>query len=130
MIAGSCALLAGLTIWIFLRHLENAYSTTEDLAPVLVAKRFIPRGTPLRALYFRSAQFPKNAIEPDAVPNFDLLESSGRPRFRTPLSIPQNAQLVQRELQSLTQGESLTQLLEENQTAVSFSIDATRGLGG
>jgi pilus assembly protein CpaB len=131
LLACGSAILAGLLGWLFLHHLEWTYQEAGETVPVLVASRYVPRGTPLRPAYFQRRQIPKSYVEPGALMNYAVLESSpGRPLFRSPFSIPEGTQLVQRELVPLTEGAGLSQTIPDNQVAVSFGVDHVRGLGG
>ncbi len=129
--AAGTAVLTGLVIWFFLHHLEGSYQEAGETVPVLVAKRYIPRGSPIDPAFFQITRIPKAYVEPGAVSQFDVLVSSpGHPRFRSLLSIPEGSQLTQRDLAPIARGEALSQVIPENHVAVSFGLDAVRGLGG
>lgn len=128
---GGSALVAGVGTWLFLHHLEASYQDAGEWVSVWVASRYVPRGTALRPAFFRPARVPKAYVEPGALRDFEVLESSpGRPRFRNALSLPPGTQLVQQHLLPIAQGDTLAQIIPDNQAAVSFSVDAMRGLGG
>jgi Flp pilus assembly protein CpaB len=128
--AWAAAVLAGLAAWFFLHHLEDTYQESSDTVTILMADRYIPRGTVLRKAYFRMASIPKAYVAPDAIHQFDILESSGQPLWRSVLSIPEGTLLSQRELMPLAQAGALSRYIGENQVAVSFGIDRVRGIGG
>ncbi len=129
--AGIAALLAGTLAWSYLRHLERSYQETGETLPVLVTQRYLPRGTPLRAKYFRRLDTPKAYAVPGAIPGFDVLESTpGHPRFRNLLALPQGTPLAQRDLVALENKEALSQRIPERHVAVSFSLNKARGLAG
>jgi Flp pilus assembly protein CpaB len=131
ILAAGSAVAAGAVVWLFLHHVERTYQETGETMIVLIARRYIPRGAELRPAYFQSRAVPKAYVQPGAVVDFDILESSpGHPRFRGLLPLLQGTQLVSRDMGPLSSGESLSQVLPENQVAVSFGVDAVRGIGG
>lgn len=130
-IAGVAAVLAGVIVWLFLHHLEWAYQEAGEMVPVLVASHYMPRGSPLDPALFQVTRIPKAFVEPGALSNFNVLESSpGHPHFRSLLPVPEGTQLVQRELVPISQLEALSQEIPENQVAISFGVDHVHGLGG
>jgi len=130
-IALGAAVLAGGVVWFFLHHLETTYQDAGETIPVLVASRYIPGSSVLQPGVFQKTSIPKAFVEPGALSHFEILESSsGRARFRSLLPIPEGAQLVQRDIISVTQEDALSQIIPDDQVAVSFGVDSVRGLGG
>jgi pilus assembly protein CpaB len=131
VVIGLCSIAAGAATWIFLHQLEKTYQETGETVAVLTARRYIPRGSPLRPVYFQSVDIPKPYVQPGALSRFDVLESSpGRPVFRSLAPLLEGTQLVQRDIVPVAQEDALSHKIPPNQVAVSFGVDAVRGFSG
>ncbi len=130
-LAGVSAVLAGLFGWLFLRHLENTYQEGSETVSVLVANRFLVPGTALTPELFASATVPKVYMQPLAITDFAVLESSpGHPRFRNSVALPEGSQLAQTSISPLFAEDGLSQIIPDGHVAVSFGVDNVRGLSG
>src|SRR5258706_7381425 len=95
-LAAGSALVAGLLGWLFLHHLENTFQEGSESASVLVANRYIVPGTPLTPALFTSAVVAKAYIQPTAITDFSVMESSpGHPRYRNSVPLLEVSQLLQ-----------------------------------
>jgi Flp pilus assembly protein CpaB len=125
------AVLAGILGWTFLHHLENTFQEGSETISVLVANRYMVAGTALRPAFFTSVLMPKAYVQPAAVTDFSVLESSpGHPRFRNSIPLMEGSQLVQPSITLLYSQEGLSQLIPEGDVAVSFGVDNVRGMSG
>ena len=70
------------------------------------------------------------SFSPGSLSGFDVLVSSGRPRYRALLPIPEGTQVVAQQLTEIDQQNTLSAWIPENAVAVSFAVNATRGVGG
>ena len=129
-VAVGSALLAGVLGWVYLRHLENTFQEGSETVPVLVANRYITPGTPLTPVLFSLMAIPKVYAQPTALSEFAVLVSSGRARFRNNVPLMEGTQLVQTGISPLYAEDGLSQIIPDNHVAVSFGIDAVRGLSG
>jgi pilus assembly protein CpaB len=130
-LAAGSALLAGLLGWLFLHHLENTFQEGSETVSVLVANRYLVQGTPLRPAFFSTMTVPKSYVQPAAVLDFAVLESSpDHPRFRNLVALPEGSQLVQTSMSPLFAEDGLSQVIPEGHVAVSFGVDSVRGLSG
>src|SRR4051812_23679102 len=105
VLAVGSALAAGILGWVFLHHLENTYQEGSETVAVLVANRYLVPGTPLAPEYFSAATIPKSYVQPTAITDFAVLESSpGHPRFRNTVALMEGSQLAQTAVSSLFAG--------------------------
>ena len=130
-LSAGAALLAGLLGWLFLHHLENTFQEGSETSAVLVANRYIVAGTPLSPELFSTVAVPKAYIQPAAMGDFSVLESSpGHPQFRNNVALMEGTQLTQILLSPLYAEEGLSQVIPDGHVAVSFGVDNVRGLSG
>jgi Flp pilus assembly protein CpaB len=130
ILAIALALAGAVVVWIFCSVMQNSYQDDSELVAVLRAPRYLPAGTAVQPEDFVQVQLPRKFIEPDAISEFTTLLSSGTSLFRTRIAIPSDAQLVLRDLLPTSQADSLSQVIPEDQVAVSFGVDGVRGLAG
>jgi Flp pilus assembly protein CpaB len=130
-VALGSACLTSLVVWLFLHHLEGTYQEAGETVSVFTVRRYIPRNTPIKAVFLQRTRIPKAYVEPGAITDAASLEAGlGHPRFRTLVPLAEGTPLCQRDLIPIAQGEALSQILPEHQVAVSFGVDAIRGLAG
>jgi pilus assembly protein CpaB len=128
--AGS-AVVAGLLGWLYLHHLENTFQEGNETATVLVANRYLVPGTPLSPAFFGSTAVPKAYIQPSAITDFAVLESTpGHPRFRNNIALLEGSQLTQTAIAPLYAEDGLSQIIPDGHVAVPFGVDNVRGLSG
>lgn len=123
--------VAGSLGYLHLHMFEKACKDSSSAVAVWVAARYVPQGIPARAAFFRTVTAPKAYVQPGAVSAYDVLESSpGHPQFRTAVALPEGTQLTRSVLVPLAAGVGLSQRIPQGQVAVSFGVDAVRGVGG
>jgi Flp pilus assembly protein CpaB len=131
VLAASSAIVAGVLGWLYLHHLENTFQEGSESASVLIANRYIVPGTPLTSDLFASAFVPKAYIQPTAIMDFTVLESSpGHPEFRNNIPLLEGSQLLQTTIAPLYSEDGLSRIIPDGHVAVPFGVDNIRGLSG
>ena len=86
-IEDAAAILATVIGWAYVHRLEDSFVEGGETVPVLVAAKYLPRGSALKPAHFQTASVPRVYIQPGAVSSFDVLLTSGNPRFRAGVSM-------------------------------------------
>lgn len=121
--------IAGIRTFGTSRH--DVALNSDDTAPVLVAGRYIPAFTSIKADDVRVESFPKPLIPTGALHNAgELQDSDGKTLYLSTIAIPEGQALTLGQLAGADQGDRLSSLMRPGKVAVSFEVDRAHGVGG
>jgi len=103
----------------------------QDNAAVLVARHYLPAFSLVHAADVTVRTFPKGFVPPGAFHAIAELGGDNETAlFSTAVAIPDGQPLTRALVNELGKSHGMASVLSPGQTAVSFSVDAVRGVGG
>jgi pilus assembly protein CpaB len=98
---------------------------------VLVADRYIPAFSVIKAEMIRAQEYPKNLVPPGALLSRNELENENKQMlFTSAISIPEGHPVTRALLTDASQNDTLGSVIQPGKVAVSFEIDKAHGVGG
>ena len=98
---------------------------------VIIADRYIPAFSVIKADVVRSQDFPKGLVPPGALRSKAELENeNGQKLFTSAISIPEGLPVTRALLTDANQNDTLGSVIRPGKVAVSFEIDKAHGVGG
>jgi len=112
----------------------NGFSDSQvengDSSSVLIANQYIPAFTVLKPGMAAIRTFPKGFMPPGSLHALEDLSDEGRgPAFMASVAIPEGQPLTRTVISELGKSHGMSSLLNAGKVAVSFSVDAVRGVG-
>src|SRR5438552_1203916 len=100
-----------------------------DVAPVIIADRYIPSFTVIKPEMVRVQDFPKGVIPPGALrTKSELANENGQLLFTSAIAIPEGQPVTRALVTDATQNDTLGSLIRPGKVAVSFDIDRTHSV--
>jgi pilus assembly protein CpaB len=102
-----------------------------DVAPVIVADRYIPAFAVIKPEMVRAQEFPKRVVPPGSLKaTSELTNESGQLLFTSAIAIPEGHPVTRALVTDASQNDTLGSLIRPGKVAVSFEIDRSHGVGG
>jgi len=104
---------------------------SDDMAPVLVADRYIPAFSIVKEKMATVQYYPKGYVPPGALHALHEMQGDGgRELYLTTVAVPEGQPLTHTVLEELGKSRGMAAVLPFGKVAVSFAADPVRGVGG